>query len=239
MNYNRSAVLGVAMLAILSSCNSSRNQTDRSETAGWVTIFNGENLDGWRTVESEELPQTGWIISNRELIVDTSTNGSIITRRKYSNFELEWEWKMLNKGGNSGIKYYVNSAGEPNPGLGLEYQILDDENHAWMLSGKMKPNDFFTAGACYELFAPGNNKKVSPLGEWNSSKIVSTKNRIEHWLNGEKIVEFDRFSDEFDQRVASSKFKDNEGFGKQDSGHILLQDHGGIVHFRNLRIKEL
>lgn len=238
MKYIKFSVLFCAVI-IFSACNRSQTESENPETDNWITLFNGENLEGWRTIKSEEVPQNGWIIKDQELIVDTSTNGSIITSKKYSYFELKWEWKMLNKGGNSGVKYYVNAAGGQNPGLGLEYQILDDENHAWMLQGKMKPNDFFTAGACYEIYPPGENKKLAPLGEWNTSKIVSTKNKVEHWLNGEIIVEYDRFSEDFDQRVAASKFKDNTGFGKGDSGHILLQDHGGIVHFRKLMIREL
>ncbi len=211
------------------------------------SLFNGKNFDNWRSISSDSAPEYGWKIENNELIIEESGGGEsqhggdIITRKEFSDFDLQWEWKMLTKGGNSGVKYFVKSSGEGNKkyGLGLEYQILDDENHPWMLEGKMSPNDFHTAGAVYEIYPPNEKKKLSPLGKWNKSRIVSENGKVEHWLNGEKIVEYNRFSDDFDQRVAESKFNKYQHFGKHDSGHILIQDHGSHVHFKNITIKEL
>lgn len=101
----------------------------------------------------------------------------------------------------------------------------------------MKPNDYRTLGACYELYEPDSTKEPAPLGEWNNSRIVSKDGLIEHWLNGKKILEYNRFSGDFEQRVAKSKFKDFPEFGRIEKGHILLQDHPGEVHFRNIKIK--
>jgi hypothetical protein len=212
----------------------------------WVQLFDGKSFDGWISVKTGEVPRTGWNIENGEIVMSgfesgaTEKAGDIITRKKYSDFELEFEWKLLTEGGNSGVKYFVNFYGDEGkgPALGLEYQILDDDNHPSMLDGRMKPGDYHTVAGCYELYAPVN-KQVSALGEWNSSKVISKDGHVEHWLNGKKVLEFDRFSTDFKQRVAKSKFKDRENFGRQESGHILLQDHPGITHFRNIRIREL
>lgn len=212
----------------------------------WVSLFNGKNFEGWRSLAYDSPPKRGWKIENGALIVNFSggreskNGGALITQKKYADFELKWEWKMMTKGGNSGLKYYVNSSSKNNKmhGIGLEYQILDDAFHPWMLQGKMKPGDYYTLGAAYNLYAPGTDKKVKPIGKWNKSKIVCRNGSVEHWLNGKKLIQFDRFSEDFDSRVAKSKFKNMKDYGKHVSGHILLQDHGDNVHFRNIMIKE-
>ncbi len=148
---------------------------------------------------------------------------------------------MLTKGGNSGIKYFVKEeiTTNGNYGYGLEYQILDDMNHPWMLEGKMQPNDYHTAGSLYEFFPATEAKKVKPLGEWNSSRIISRSYQVEHWLNGQKILEYERGGKDFVKMLKNSKFKEIENFGQQTHGHILLQDHGSQVSFRNIKIREL
>ena len=246
----------MASATLIFGCKNTPKDTKKNEAATeiepasepeWKMLFNGKDYDGWRSITSDGPPEYGWKIADNELIIDESgggesqNGGDILTKEKYSDFEFQWEWKMLTKGGNSGVKYFVNNASGTNAkhGLGLEYQMLDDDNHPWMLEGKMKPGDYHTVGACYELYEPNANRKVAPLGEWNTSKIVSNKGKVEHWLNGIKIVEFNRFSEDFKNRVAQSKFKDNEEFGRHESGYLLLQDHGGKVHFRNIKIKEL
>ncbi|MEM6628182.1 MAG: DUF1080 domain-containing protein [Bacteroidota bacterium] len=257
MKHRRLPIMGLLAFVLLVGCTSKskdtiskvavEEQVEQNANEGWKMLFNGHNFEGWKSISSDQTPKYGWKIENKELIVEESNGGEslhggdIITQKKYSDFELKWEWKMNTVGGNSGLKYYVNSSGKNNAkhGIGLEYQILDDPNHPWMLEGKMEPNDYHTTGACYELYAPSTKKNVSPLGEWNSSRIVSMNGQIEHWLNGEKIVEFDRFSSDFNTRVSESKFNNLDRFGQQESGHILLQDHGGNVHFRNIEVKEL
>ncbi len=217
------------------------------QQSGWELLFDGKTTAGWRGINSDSFPETGWEIKNGELVVnatdgtESGNGGDIITVEKFGDFELQWEWKMFTKGGNSGLKYYVKEMELDNKkhGIGLEYQILDDENHPWMLEGKMKPCDYYTIGSLYEIYEASCNKKPSPLGEWNKSRIISKNNHVEHWLNGEKILEYERGSEDFRQRVAESKFKKYENFGEADEGHILIQDHGSIVHYRNIKIKEM
>lgn len=220
--------------------------TDKEIANGWKLLFDGYSTDGWRGITKDHFPRDGWIIKNGQIRIDamdgaeSGNGGDIITKEEFGDFELKWEWRMLTKGGNSGIKYYVKEELTDNRsyGYGLEYQILDDQNHSWMLEGKMKPNDYHTAGALYEFFPPSKRKQVKPLGEWNSSKIVSKNNHIEHWLNGEKILEYKRGSDDFMRMLKKSKFKHIHNFGMAEKGHILIQDHGSNVHFRNIKINE-
>ena len=225
---------------------SDSSAVNKAQKPKWEKLFNGKNFNGWKSIATNKLPEYGWKIENGSLIVNDSgggeskNGGDIITEKKYANFELKWEWKMMTKGGNSGVKYLVNTISKNNKkhGIGMEYQLLDDAFHPWMLRGKMKPGDYYTLGACYNLYPSGVDKKVKPLGKWNTSRVVCKNGIVEHWLNGDKIISFDRFSADFDQRVAKSKFKNIDRFGKHQSGHILIQDHGSNVHFRKIMIKE-
>jgi len=172
---------------------------------------------------------------------ESGNGGDIITKKQYSEFILKWQWRMETKGGNSGVKYYVQEGLGSNKGYGygLEYQLLDDNFHPWMLQGKMKPFDYHTLGSLYEIYPASEEKQASPLGLWNESMIVCKSSTIEHWLNGKLILEYSRNSDDFKTKIAASKFKDIPNFGVNLKGHILLQDHGSIIHFRNLKILEL
>lgn len=211
----------------------------------WTNLLENGDVSQWKSDRSDSFPEYGWSVEGDELIIigsgyrDSIQAGNLITREKFGNFEFSWEWKMLTKGGNSGVKYFVPGKGDDYAryGPGPEYQLLDDANHPWMLEGKMQPNDYHTLGACYELYEADPAKAPAPLGEWNSSRIVSKDGQVEHWLNGKKILTYDRFSDDFSGRVAKSKFKDHKEFGRMEKGHILLQDHPGEVHFRNIKIK--
>jgi hypothetical protein len=219
---------------------------NQSEEDGWKLLFDGETTSGWRGINQESFPSAGWKIENEILMVnatdgeESGNGGDIITTEQYSNFVFEWEWKMLSKGGNSGVKYFVKEGLSSNEkyGAGLEYQILDDENHEWMLEGKMQPGDYHTLASLYEIY-PAKNRSPKPLGEWNHSRIVVEGKHVEHWLNGTKVLEFERGSEDFRKKVAESKFSQYESFGEAKEGHILLQDHGSKVAFRNLRIREL
>ena len=218
----------------------------RNESSSdYLPLFDGKSSRGWRGINSDHFPETAWQIENDMLIVNASggaesgSGGDIITIEKFGDFELLWEWKMLSKGGNSGVKYYVEERKLDNikHGIGLEYQILDDQNHEWMLNGKMDPCDYHTLGSLYEIYPASCDKEPKPLGEWNHSKIISRNGQVEHWLNGKLILSYDRFSEDFKQKVSESKFKGYSGFGQIPEGHILIQDHGSIVHYRNIRIK--
>jgi hypothetical protein len=212
----------------------------------WELLFDGKTTDGWRGINKDTFPSQGWKIQNGTLMInatdgkESDNGGDIITTEQYSDFVFDWEWKMLTKGGNSGVKYFVKEGLSDNEkyGVGLEYQILDDENFSWMLEGKMQPGDYRTLASLYEIY-PAENKSPKPLGEWNHSRIVAQGKHMEHWLNEVKVLEYERGSDDFRTRVAESKFKQYENFGEAAEGHILLQDHGSEIAFRNVRIKEL
>jgi hypothetical protein len=219
--------------------------TEGEKAEGWRLLFDGVSTEGWRGVNAASFPEVGWEVRDGALVANADGEpagaGDIVTREQFGEFELAWEWRLDTRGGNSGVKYFVREkeGGTGTHGIGLEYQLLDDANHEWMLSGRMAPGDYHTLGALYELYAPSPEKVSRPLGEWNASRIVSRRGAVQHWLNGALVLEYHRNSPDFLARVARSKFKDMEGFGQHQSGHILLQDHGGTVHFRNLKIRDL
>jgi len=220
--------------------------TQQEKGDGWQLLFDGKTTRGWRSINETSFPKAGWAVQNGELCIEaddggeSQNGGDIVTLKKYGKFELTWEWKMLTSGGNSGLKYYVVEGLSSNTkyGYGLEYQILDDANHSWMLEGKMKPGDYRTVGSLYELYA-AKNKKLKPLGQFNHSRVICTDTHVEHWLNGIKVLTYERGSKDFRAKVAASKFKDIPGFGETKQGHILLQDHGSPVHFRNIKIRPM
>lgn len=234
-------ILFLLALLIESCSQSKKSEQSTLPESNWVYLFDGTGTDHWRGVYLDHFPDSGWVVSEDELMNDGSSKGDLVSREQYANFILEWEWRLFDEGGNSGLKYFVKEKIDENSrsALGLEYQMLDEDNHPWMLEGKMSPNDFHTTGALYEFFEPAPNKKMAPLGTFNSSKIVSNGNHVEHWLNGTKILEYQRGGDEFLEAKAKSKFKDNPGFGLHSEGHLLLQDHSSRVGFKNIRIKKL
>jgi len=209
------------------------------EENDWHVLFEGDNTHGWRGVGSDTFPAKGWKLENG-LLSGTGEGGDIISAEQYGDLELEWEWKMLTPGGNSGVKYFVReySTDGKKQWLGLEYQILDDENFSWMKDGRMKPGDFRTLAALYEIY-PAGNKTARPVGQWNTSRIVAQGRHTEHWLNGQMVLQYERGSDDFREKVRQSKFAPYENFGEHDKGHILIQDHGSEMVFRNIRIREL
>ncbi len=211
---------------------------------GWKLLFDGKSMKNFRGLHNNKDVFKGWTIENGLLKTvqtgDKAAGGGLITKQKYANFEFQWDWKMETKGGNSGVKYYVleELSDSKKTAIGLEYQMLDDEFHPWMLEGKMKPGDYHTLGALYEIY-PAKNRKPNALGEWNTSKIVSNKNKVEHWLNGIKILEYERGSEDFREKVAASKFAKFPNYGEAEKGHLFIQDHGSVMYFRNLFIRKL
>lgn len=237
-------ILILLIFAFANSLQAQNTLTAEQKKEGWKLLFDGESLDNFRGLHNNESVFKGWTIENGCMKTvqrdDQTAGGALITKKKYADFEFQWDWKMITKGGNSGIKYYVLEDLSENlkSGIGLEYQMLDDENHPWMLEGKMKPGDFHTLGALYEIY-PATNRNPSALGEWNTSKIVSKNNRVEHWLNGVKILDYERGSADFRKKVAESKFAKYPNFGEAKKGHILFQDHGSLMYFKNLLIRKL
>lgn len=218
----------------------------------WANLFNGTNFDGWRSPKSDDFPAHSWQIKDGELWVVSSGNaesqagGDIISRQRYSNFELTADFKLTN-GCNSGIKIFVQphisainkTTGKPagtGSAIGLEFQILDDQRHP---DAKLGRNGDRTIGSLYDLIPAAKDKKVLPIGEWNHLRIISQGKHVEFWLNGRKTVEFERGSNAFRTAVAQSKFKNIPDFGEWPDGHILLQEHGSTVGFRAIKLREL
>ena len=216
--------------------------TKKEIKEGWNLLFDGKTSNGWRGVFKDKFPEKGWQIKDGILTVLSSTGaesangGDIVTIDEYSNFELKVDFKIT-PGANSGIKYFVTESEGAHQGsaLGLEYQILDDERHP---DAKLGRDGDRTIASLYDLI-PAQNKKPNPIGEWNHAKIISNGKHVEHWLNDTKVVEYERGSESFMKLIAISKYKDKQGFGLAEKGHILLQDHGNEVSFRNIKIKIL
>ena len=189
----------------------------------------------------ESFPDRGWKIEDRDLIVEkadgaeSGNGGDIVTEGEYSNFEFCFEFK-LTEGANSGVKYFVTENYNSNKSaIGLEYQILDDEKHPDATKGV---NGNRTIASLYDLI-PAKDKNAAWIAWWNKGKLVVKGNHVEHWLNGKLVLEYERNNQMFDALVDYSKYKDYKDFGNWEKGHLLLQDHGDEVHFRNLKIKEL
>ena len=197
----------------------------------WHPLLENNAAEAWRGFRSETLP-AGWQMVDGAL-TRVGAGGDIITREQYDNFELELEWKVA-PGGNSGVFFHVveDSTLRYVWQTGPEMQILDNERHA---DGKLPQT---SAASNFALHAPVKNV-ARAAGEWNQARLVVKGARVEHWLNGEKVVEYDLWSDDWKQRVANSKFKDMPRYGLAPSGHIALQDHGDWVAFRNIRIRRL
>ncbi|WP_424276832.1 3-keto-disaccharide hydrolase [Eudoraea sp.] len=214
------------------------------EKNGWKLLWDGSTTNGWRGARLDDFPAQGWVIENGELIVlssgggESKAGGDIVTDDLYGNFEFQLDFK-LTKGANSGIKYFVDTDLNKGPGssIGLEYQILDDDNHPDAKLGNHEGSR--TMASLYDLIKVDPDKPVNPIGEWNHARILSKDNHVEHWLNGMKVLEYERKSDTYKKLVSESKYKIWPNFGEADKGHILLQDHGDRVAFKNIKIRPI
>jgi len=205
---------------------------------GWVLLFNGQNLNGWTSVGKDTPPDKGWTVENGILTVNkggAQRGGDLITKEQFSDFELVAEFR-LTRGANSGIKYFFTNY-KKGGWLGLEYQVLDDAVHP---DAKLGRDGNRTQGGLYDMFPPAKDKKVNPIGEWSQARIVAKGSKVTHYLNGKKVLSFDRKSEKYREAFRLSKFKDCEPmFGDVEKGHILLQDQQDEVSFRNIKIRNL
>ncbi len=211
--------------------------SSREKTDGWKLLFDGKEMTGWVGVGKKTFPVQGWKVMDGILIVNPvkgQQGGDIMTVAEYSDFELSMDF-MLTRASNSGIKYFFSKY-EKGGWLGLEYQLLDGAHP----DAKLGRDGNRTVASLYDIKPASNDKVVNPLGSWNTAKIVAKGKHIEHWLNGKKVIEADRDSEAFKNLVIQSKYKDSvPAFGSPDKGHIMLQDHGDMVYFRNIKIREL
>ena len=222
--------------------------TEAERNKGWRLLFDGQSTDGWRGAKLDAFPARGWEVADGELRVlpggggESTNGGDIVTTQNFSDFDLIFEFKPT-EGANSGVKYFVDpdlNKGEGSA-IGLEFQILDDEVHPDAQAG-VRGNR--TMASLYDLIpaaavdVPGRGKDYR-IGDWNRGRIVVRGGHVEHWLNGYKMVEYDRFSPTFRALVNYSKYRDWENFGQFPQGPILLQDHGDAVAFRSIKIREL
>jgi len=232
-------LLTIISTSIIMACS---NGNAQKEAEGeWEVLFDGTSTEQWRVYNGDKFPDAGWKIEDDMLVFEPpqseewTSNLDIITRETYENFHLQLEWQ-ISETGNSGIFYGVLE--QPTQAIywsGLEMQILDNINHPDADQGV---NGNRKAGSLYDLI-PANPQNTNPHGEWNQVEIVVNGSSVEHWQNGEKIVEFERWTPEWFDMIRNSKFECQNEFGNVRNGHIGLQDHGDIVKFRNIRIKRL
>ena len=209
--------------------------TAQEKADGWQLLFNGNDLNGWKTTRDDS-PDADWQVIDGVLSIrpENKNHRDIISEKQYSDFDLRVDFKIT-EGANSGIKYFFTNY-EEGGWLGPEYQIIDNLNHP---DAKLGIHGNRQLSALYDLL-PVTHKVEIRVGEWNQARIVAKGSKVTHYLNGQEVLAFDRKSPEFEQARALSKFKDvKPNFGSVNEGHILLQDHGDVVFFKNIKIKSL
>jgi len=234
--------LAVLLIPVLISAqNTKGNQhnclSKKEIKQGWQMLFDGRTLDGWKGYNSEEMFSC-WSVSNGELVCKAEggsvTAGDIITVSDFENFELSLDWS-ISQAGNSGIFYHVlegkkyKAAYETAP----EYQLIDD------LGWPDKLGEWQKTGADYAMTNTIKDKKLMPVGEWNTSRIIYNNGHVEHWLNGIKVVEFQAYSPEWEKLKSSGKWKEYPDYAISKTGHIGLQNHGSGVKFRDIKVRKL
>lgn len=231
-----------AILSLVASC---------APKEQWVELFDGKTLAGWAGVDGQPLGENYWAVvdgaivshpSMEELpaevgssLAPTSDARDLMTVASFSNFKLSVDF-LLEEGSNGGIKYFINPGTFSGPSIGFEYQIIDDDKFGEKF---FKINNVQTTASLYDILS--SNKKDANFRpyEWNNATIIVDGGIVQHWLNGVKVLEIDRFSESFDRLVVNSKFAKEDGFGKLEGGHIILQDHGCRVRYKNIKIQEL
>lgn len=230
-------VFAAAMAAAPHTQTTSDNQlTPAEKKAGWTLLFDGTSLDGWRGYKRPDATGTRWKVENGTLTLpandgkDTRGARDIISTATFDRFELTFDFKVA-PGANSGVKYYILE--DLDSAIGHEYQIIDDERHADAKIGLERQTASF-----YDVLEP-KDRKLKPAGEWNTGRVVAMGPTVEHYLNGGRVLSYELDSPALKKAIADSKFKDVARFGKLHKGHILIQDHGDQVWYRNVKIRRL
>ena len=226
-------VATTALLSFYSIQKSEDNTlTKKEKKAGWILLFDGKTMNGWKTYQGKE--QEGWTIANGELFCKeegVKNRADLITAEMYENYELIFDWKISPKH-NSGLVYRCTEENGASYESGPEYQLIDDAGYPSKLSDKQ------LSGSNYDMNPPAS-KVVKPISEFNHTKIVVNKAHVEHWLNGVKVVEYELWTPEWEKTKAGSKWKDVKPYGMSKTGYIALQDHGGGVSFKNIKLRKL
>ena len=220
-------------------CSDVNVLTDSEQAEGWKLLFNGEDLSGWHGYNGGSL--AAWTIENcaiksmgSEGNYGSDTRADLVTDSEYTNFEFSIDWKITD-GGNSGIMYGVVEDEQYGAAwmTGPEYQLVDDVGFPSELE------DVNKTAADYDVQAAAADKPLRPVGEWNNSRIVVNGNHVEHWLNGANVLEFERWNEEWETLKNASKWVEFADYGKSATGHIVIQDHGSVFWFRNVKIREI
>lgn len=219
----------IAGVSLMSAQSATNTLTSAEKAEGWQLLFDGTSLHGWRAFKSPT-PPAGWKAVNGELVRQDG-GGDLMTVDQFGDFELRLEWK-LSKDGNSGIMFRVTDQGAQTYETGPEFQILDNAGHK---DGKQPMT---SAGSNYAMHAPARDV-TKPIGEWNDVRLIVRGAHVEHWMNGVKLLEYELWSEDWDKRMKASKFAKMPGYGRAKRGHLVLQDHGNLVWYRNIRIKAL
>ena len=223
-------LVAIALAGVMTTPVLAEKESAKLEN-GFVALFDGKSTNQWMNARSGKFPAKGWTIEDGCLkCAPKGGGGDIITRSTYEQFDFRFEWKVA-KGANSGVKYFII---RERGSLGHEYQVLDDKNHPDGAKGANRQTAAF-----YDVLDPANNKPIKPVGEFNSSRILVKGNTVKHFLNGKVVLTYKLGSDELKAAIARSKFKNLKVFGQRLPGHILLQDHGDAVWYRNIRIRDL
>ncbi len=223
--------LGIALLAPSALAADGQNTlSDREKAEGWRLLFDGTTTQGWRSFQKRTFPTQGWVAQDGCLgHLGKAGGGDIVTLETFLDYDFTFEWR-INAGGNSGVKYFIDE--QRNGAIGHEYQLLGPISDAEALKDLKHATASF-----YDVLPPATNALPRPPGSWNQSRIVVQGNHIEHWLNGQKVLAYTLGTPPVVAGIAASKFKNVAGFGTHFSHPILLQDHGGEIWFRNLKIR--
>ncbi|GAB3326506.1 DUF1080 domain-containing protein [Larkinella ripae] len=239
MKISLSIMTRVVLLAlVLNVLNLVPSQATGPKKGKWVKLFDGKSMAGWHNYLKQGQPVSDkWQVEDGAITLAGRGGGDLVTDQEYTNYELELEWKISEKG-NSGIIYRVHEDPKfrSSYNTGPEMQVLDNERHPDAKAGK---NGNRTSGSLYDLLPPSDFSAQKVAGEWNKVRLVVNNGTVQHYLNGKKVVEYKTSGPEWEKMVSESKFKGWEGFNKYDTGRIALQDHGDKVWYRNIRIKEL
>ena len=238
----RKMLIPILLIIMMGACNKSTDNTqaDASQVQQeWMVIFDGHSTEALRGYGIDEFPQGVWYVENGVLIANPDTaNRDLITKARFKDFELVYEW-AVDTASNSGVFFHMQEdlsmvadhGNSPNWLDNFEIQVLDDLNFHDTLSNR-------SAGALYDLMAP-TNKQLKPIGEFNQARLIHRDGHVEHWLNGNKVLEFEIDSPEMKDLLASSKFKENPDYHSHEEGHIMFQHHGQKVYYRNIKVREL